>query len=210
MKFQDMPYERVDMEQLKKDFAQLEQEFEHAGSGEEQFAVHQRFYRLTDHVMTEMTIAEIRHDIDMTDEYYSNEQDYYDENGPVFRNLMVSYQTKLYHSKFRPYLEEKIGSVAFKNIELAMKSVDEKILPLMQEENQLQTRYNKLLATAKIEWNGEILNLSLMDPYLHHQDRKVRMDAWKKYSDFFASNKEELDDIYDQLVKNRTKQAKRY
>ena len=31
MKFQDMPYERVDMEQLKKDFAQLEQEFEHAG-----------------------------------------------------------------------------------------------------------------------------------------------------------------------------------
>ena len=116
MKFQDMPYERVDMEQLKKDFAQLEQEFEHAGSGEEQFAVHQRFYRLTDHVMTEMTIAEIRHDIDMTDEYYSNEQDYYDENGPVFRNLMVSYQTKLYHSKFRPYLEEKIGSVAFKNM----------------------------------------------------------------------------------------------
>ena len=208
MKFQDMPYERVDMEQLKKDFAQLEQEFEHAGSGEEQFAVHQRFYRLTDHVMTEMTIAEIRHDIDMTDEYYSNEQDYYDENGPVFRNLMVSYQTKLSHSKFRPYLEEKIGSVAFKNIELAMKSVDEKILPLMQEENQLQTRYNKLLATAKIEWNGEILNLSLMDPYLHHQDRKVRMDAWKKYSDFFASNKEELDDIYDQLVKNRTKQAR--
>lgn len=208
MKFQNMPYERVDMEQLKKDFAQLEQDFEHANSGEEQFAVHQRFYHLTDHVMTEMTIAEIRHDIDMTDEYYSKEQDYYDENGPVFRNLMVSYQTKLYHSQFRPYLEEKIGSVAFKNMELAMKSVDEKILPLMQEENQLQTRYNKLLATAKIEWNGEILNLSLMDPYLHHQDRSVRIDAWKKYSDFFASNKEELDDIYDQLVKNRTKQAR--
>jgi len=41
-----------------------------------------------------MAIAEIRHDVDMTDEYYSNEQDYYDENGPIFRNLMVSYQDK--------------------------------------------------------------------------------------------------------------------
>jgi len=37
---------------LKKDFVQLEQDFEQANSGEEQFAVHQKFYRLTDHVMT--------------------------------------------------------------------------------------------------------------------------------------------------------------
>ena len=207
MKFQDMPYERVDMEQLKKNFAELEQEFAQAQSGEAQFAVHQKYYQLTDHVMTEMTIAEIRHDIDMTDEFYSAEQDYYDENGPVFRNLVVSYQKKLFSSQFRPYLEEKIGPVAFKNIELAMKSVDEKVLPLMQEENQLQTKYNKLLATAQIEWNGETLNLSLMNPYLHHQDRKIRIQAWEKYTAFFEKNQEEFDDIYDQLVKNRTRQA---
>ena len=88
-----------------------------------------------------------------------------------------------------------------------MKSVDEKVLPLMQEENQLQTKYNKLLATAQIEWNGETLNLSLMNPYLHHQDRKIRIQAWEKYTAFFEKNQEELDDIYEQLVKNRTRQA---
>ena len=209
MKFSQMPYERVDMEELKKTFAQLEKELDTAASGEEQFEVHKRFYEVTDHVMTLMTIAEIRHDIDMTDEFYGKEQDYYDENAPLVQNLVVSYRTKLYHSPYRAYLEEKIGPVAFKNIELAMKSVDEKIIPLMQEENALQTRYNKLLATAKINWNGEELNLSLMNPYLHNSDRSVRAKAWEAYSEFFAVNQEELDELYDKLVRNRTQQAQK-
>lgn len=209
MKFSQMPYERVDMEELKKTFAQLEKDLDAAASGEEQFEVHKRFYEVTDHVMTLMTIAEIRHDIDMTDEFYGKEQDYYDENAPLVQNLVVSYRTKLYHSPYRAYLEEKIGPVAFKNIELAMKSVDEKIIPLMQEENALQTRYNKLLATAKINWNGEELNLSLMNPYLHNSDRSVRAKAWEAYSEFFAVNQEELDELYDKLVRNRTQQAQK-
>lgn len=104
-------------------------------------------------------------------------------------------------------LEEKIGKVAFKNIELAMKAVDEKLIPLMQEENKLQTDYNKLLSSARIDWNGEQLNLSLMNPYLHSADRTVRKEAWEKYSAFFVEHQEELDDFYDKLVKNRTKQG---
>jgi M3 family oligoendopeptidase len=207
MKFQDMPYSRVDIDKLASEFKSLEEALDRATSGEEQFEVHKKYYELTNHAATNMTIAEIRHDIDMTDEFYSAEQDYYDEKRPVYSNMIVSYQKKLYNSPYRAYLEEKIGPVAFKNIELAMKSVDEKIVPLMQEENQLNSRYNKLLATAKIDWNGEELNLSLMNPYLHNSDRNVRIEAYKKYTEFFAKNKEELDDIYDKLVKNRTAQA---
>lgn len=207
MKFQDMPYSRVDIDKLASEFKSLEEALDRAVSGEEQFEVHKKYYELTNHAATNMTIAEIRHDIDMTDEFYSAEQDYYDEKRPVYSNMIVSYQKKLYNSPYRAYLEEKIGPVAFKNIELAMKSVDEKIVPLMQEENLLNSRYNKLLATAKINWNGEELNLSLMNPYLHNSDRNVRIEAYKKYTEFFANNKEELDDIYDKLVKNRTAQA---
>lgn len=207
MKFQDMPYCRVDIDKLASEFKSLEEALDRAASGEEQFEVHKKYYELTNHAATNMTIAEIRHDIDMTDVFYSAEQDYYDEKRPVYSNMIVSYQKKLYNSPYRAYLEEKIGPVAFKNIELAMKSVDEKIVPLMQEENQLNSRYNKLLATAKINWNGEELNLSLMNPYLHNSDRNVRIEAYKKYTEFFANNKEELDDIYDKLVKNRTAQA---
>lgn len=209
MKFQDMPYKRVDIEEIKKEFEKLEQDFDSAKSGEEQFAVHQRYYQLTDHAFTEMTLANIRHDIDMSDEFYAKEKDYYNEVTPIFQNLMVSYQKKLYDSPYRPFLEEKIGPVAFKNMELAMRSVDPCLVDLMQEENNLQTQYNKLLASARIEWKGESLNLSLMTPYLRASDRTVRKEAWEKYTAFFVKNEEEIEDIYDKLVKNRTDQAKK-
>lgn len=209
MRFSDMPYQRVDFEKLKKDFYGLYDAFSNARSGAEQFEVHQKYYELTDHAMTEMTIAEIRHDINMSDEFYGAEQDYYDANRPMFQNLIVRYQKMLYESEFRPYLEKKIGPVAFKNIELATKSIDEKILPLMQEENALQTRYNKLLATAKIDWEGDTLNLSLMTPHMRDPNRQTRIKAWNKFSSFFTDNQEELDDIYDKLVKNRTTQAEK-
>jgi M3 family oligoendopeptidase len=207
MKFSDMPYERVDFEEVKREFEDLEKRLDAAKSGEEQFAVHEDYYRIKGHVETLMTLAEIRHDIDTTDEFYAGEQDFYDANGPVFQNLCVSYQKKLFASPYREYLEKRIGKVAFKNIELAMKSVDPKILNLMKEENQIQTEYNKLLATAQIDWKGEILNLSLMNPYLHNADRGVRKEAWEKFTQFFVKNQEQLDDIYDRLVKNRTKQG---
>ena len=207
MKFSEMPYERIDFKKLTQDFKDLEDRLEKAQSGEEQFRIHQEFYLLYNHVMTESQIAMIRSDIDMSDEKLLGEQEYFDENMPIFQNLVVSYRKKLFNSPFRPYLEEKIGKVAFKNIELAMKAVDDKLIPLMQEENKLQTEYNKLLASARIEWNGEELNLSLMSPYFNHKDRSIRKEAWEKFSAFFEAHQEELDDFYDKLVKNRTKQG---
>ncbi len=207
MKFSQMQYQRVDFDQLKRDFAELERGLDAAKSGEEQFEIHKKFYEITGHVQTSMELSMIRHDIDTTDPYYSEEKKFYDKNGPVFQNLVVSYQKKLYASRFRPYLEEKIGKVAFHNIELSMKAVDPKILPLMQEENALTTQYNDLLAKAQIPWRGETLNLSLMGPYLHSSDRAVRKEAYEAFTAFFTKNQEELDDLYDRLVKNRTHQG---
>ncbi len=202
-----MPYERIDFDKLKEEFAGLEQDLSNASTGDEAFRVHERFYKVFNHVMSESQIAMIHSNIDMSDEKWLAEQQFFDEHMPIFENLVVSYKKKLYESPYRGVLEEKIGKVAFKNIELAMKAVDEKLIPLMQEENKLQTDYNKLLSSARIDWNGEQLNLSLMNPYLHSADRTVRKEAWEKYSAFFVEHQEELDDFYDKLVKNRTKQG---
>ncbi|MDY6315677.1 MAG: M3 family oligoendopeptidase [Oribacterium sp.] len=207
MKFSEMPYERIDFDKLKEEFAGLEQDLSNASTGDEAFRVHERFYKVFNHVMSESQIAMIHSDIDMSDEKWLAEQQFFDEHMPIFENLVVSYKKKLYESPYRGVLEEKIGKVAFKNIELAMKAVDEKLIPLMQEENKLQTDYNKLLSSARIDWNGEQLNLSLMNPYLHSADRTVRKEAWEKYSAFFVEHQEELDGFYDKLVKNRTKQG---
>ena len=111
MKFSEMPYERLDFEKVKAEFAELEKDLDAAKSGEEQFEVHKRYYKLRGHVESLYTIAHIRHDIDMTDEFYDKEHDFFDQILPEYENMVVSYQTKLYNSPYRAYLEEKIGKV---------------------------------------------------------------------------------------------------
>ncbi len=207
MKFKDMPYERVDFEQVERNLKALMVEFAAETRGVAQFAVNKRFYELRDRVRTLVTIAHIRFDIDTTDRFYEQEHEYYDQKMPVYRNLVLAYEKKLYDSPYREYLESKIGPVAFKNMEIARKSMDEKLIPLMQEENALNMEYDKLIASAKIPFDGKELNLSLLRPYLVNRDRDVRAAAWKAYSDYFEANAEKLDGIYDRMVKNRTAQA---
>ncbi len=208
MKFKDMPYERVDFAQAEKEMKELMAAFDQASDGEGQFEVHKKFYELTDRIDTLMTIAMIRFSGNTADEFYTAEEEYYDKESPAYRNLLLEYSKKLYHSPYRPYLQSVIGPVAFKNMELDQKAMDEKLIPLMQEENTLTTEYEKLIAGAKILFDGKELNLSLMRPYLTGQDRGVREDAWKAVTVFFKENKEKLDEIYDKLVKNRTQQAR--
>lgn len=208
MKFRDMPYRRVDFEEVRRKFQKLTEELQSARNGQEQFEIHQRYYELTGEVETFSTIASIRHDGDTTDSYYREENDYYDVSMPAYQDMVLAYQKILFQSPYRKELEQKIGQVAFKNMELSFKGFDPKIIGLMQEENALATEYSNLLAGAQIEWEGEILNLSLLTPYLQSQDQKIRNKAYKKYTAYFESVGEELDLIYDRLVKNRTEQAK--
>lgn len=209
MKFKDMPYERIDFAKAKAELLEIMEKSKAAKSGEEQFEIHKMFYRLNDKIQTQVTLCSIRHTIDTTDEFYEKEQNYYDEQIPEYSNLCVEYQKILFHSPYREVLEEKIGQVAFKNMEIAMKSVSEEIIPLMQEENTLVTEYEKLLASAKISWGEETLNLSLLTPYLKHKDAKIRREAQEKQNEFFLSIQDKLDELYDKLVKNRTLQAKK-
>ena len=152
-------------------------------------------------------LASIRHDIDVTDAFYEAEHDYYDGIMPSVMEMDVAYTKKMLTSRFRGYLEEKIGSVAFKNFEISERSYCAENIPLQEEENRLTSRYDKLIATARIPWHGEELNISLLTPYLTSCDRQTRIEAWEALDAFFSKNEEELDDIYDRLVKNRTKQG---
>ncbi|ASW16417.1 M3 family oligoendopeptidase [Blautia hansenii] len=209
MKFKDMPYERIDFAKAKAELSEIMEKSKAAKSGEEQFEIHKEFYQLNDKIQTQVTLCSIRHTIDTTDEFYEKEQNYYDEQIPEYSNMCVEYQKILFHSPYKQVLEEKIGQVAFKNMEIAMKSVSEEIIPLMQEENTLVTEYEKLLASAQIPWGEETLNLSLLTPYLKHKDAKIRREAQEKQNEFFLSIQDKLDELYDKLVKNRTLQAKK-
>ena len=111
-------------------------------------------------------------------------------------------------SPFRAELAERFGELLFTNLEIAVRTFDPKNMALMQEENKLQSEYQKLYASAMVEWNGEKLPLPKLGPYKQSPDRAVRKAAYEAEGKWFDSHQAELDELYDKLVKNRTAQAK--
>lgn len=207
MKFNDMKYERVELESFSRDWQKLIKEFKTAKSASVQFDIHMKLTGLSKRFSTMHSLAYIHHTLNTEDSTWSAEQDYYDENNPHFEKLQIDYYKELVSSEYRNDLEEKVSPLVFEKIELSLKGFDERMIPHMQEEGRLTTEYAKLLASAEFEFDGKKLNLPLLTFYLEHPDRETRRTAFKKRTEFFMNNSKKLDDIYDKLVKVRTNMA---
>jgi len=209
MKFSEYKYVRPEVEVFKPKFEQLLVKFKEASSFEEQGKVMDEIISLRNEYGTMSTLASIRNSIDTTDEFYDKENDYFDTVGPVFQGFSVDFYKELLNSKFKKELEEKYGSQLFKLAEMDIKTFSDEVLEELQEENKLVSQYNKLVASAKIEFKGEIRNLSQMTPFKQDKDRSVRKEASEKSNAFFEEHEKEFDEIYDKLVKVRTKIAEK-
>ena len=156
-----------------------------------------------------MNLCYIRSTIDTTDEFYAAEQEYNDELTPLLTEKSQEFSKALCASPFRRELEKKWGTLLFTNAELSMKGFAPELVPLLQEENALTSQYQKLYASAKIDFDGKVLTVAQLAPYKQSADRAVRKAAYEAEGSFFDANREQFDEIYDKLVKNRTAQAKK-
>ena len=87
MKFSEMPYKRIDMGEVEAKYKDIIDRTKAAASGEEQFKIHQEYYKFIGDVSTTYTLASIRHSIDTADEFYEKENDFYDEVMPLISNF---------------------------------------------------------------------------------------------------------------------------
>lgn len=208
MKFKDMPYARPDAEAFKAEIAALTKRLEAAETAEEQERVFDEYNRLSAHFSSLGTIASIRHTINTKDEFYDGENDFFDEQGPLVEELAQKFSSVLLASRFRPELEAHYGPLLFKNLEIAARSFTPEMIELMQQENRLQSEYQNLYASAMVEFDGKTMPLPKLGPYKESLDRGTRRAAYEAEGRFFDSNREKLDRIFDELVKNRTAQAR--
>ena len=204
MKFNDYKYEKINIDETKEKFSNLIKSFSDAENLEEQTKYMDEIIKLRNHIDTMETLVSIRHSIDTTDEFYDKENEYVDEISPILFGFISEFYKALVNSKFRADLEKKYGKFLFDLAENTLKTFNEEIIPDLQEENRLSSKYSKLIASAKIQFDGEEKNLSEMIPYTQSKDRNVRIEASKKLAHFFKENKDEFDKIYDGLVKVRT------
>ena len=209
MNFNDYKYEHLDLEKIKGEFSELIGSFEKAENVEGQIEAFDKIIKLRNHIETMQTLVSIRHSIDTNDEFYDKENEYMDEISPILFGFTNDFYKALVNSKFKDELIKKYGKLLFDLAENTLKVFSNEIIPDAQEENRLSSKYSKLIASAKIDFDGKELNLSQMVPYTQSKDRNVRIEAAKKVAQFFAENQEEFDNIYDSLVKVRTKMAQK-
>lgn len=209
MKFSEYPYQRPDMKEIEQRFKELLQQFNEASTFKEQDQAMTAINKLRQNVDTQATLASIRHSMDTNDQFYKDEQDFMDEAEPVLQEYITDYYKALVNSKFRTELEAKWGHQLFALAELSLNTFSPEVIEDLQLENKLATEYNQLIASAKIPFDGEELTLSQLTPYELSTDREVRERAFTARYQFMAEHEAEFDRIYDDLVKVRTKIAKK-
>ena len=208
MKFTEMPYTRPDVDGIRAELSAILAALNDASSAETQLAALERLNAVEGRVGTMAQLAYIRHTIDTRDAFYDRENDFIDENMPLLEEDIQRINRALLTSKFRGALEAKYGRVFFLDLELAARSFQPEMVPLMQRENKLESDYQKLYASAVVEFDGQRLPLPKLGPYKQSPDRAVRRAAFETEGRFFDEHRDELDELYDALVKNRTEQAK--
>ncbi len=208
MLFSDMPYVRPDVDFLREKIEEHTEELKNAQSFAEADRAYVALEKAFSGVETAMTLCYIRHSLNTEDEFYAAEQEYLDEFSPELQEIQQSVCLVLYHSPWRPDFERKYGSLLFRNMTIKLRSFDPKLIPDMQEENKLVTAYGKLIASAQIPFEGQVLNLAQLGPYKESPDPAMRRKAWLAQAGFYVEHQAELDEIYDKLTALRTKMGR--
>ncbi len=208
MKFSEMKYIRPDAEAVKAKIAELTEKLSKAESYAEARDVFLEMDNEKRHFMTAAELAGIRHMIDTRDKFYDTENEFISEIGPEIQAPMQQFSLELLKSPFRAEFEAEFGSLMFVNTEMALKTFSPEIIPDLQEEAKLQQEYDKLIASAKIPFEGGEYTLSQLTPFKTDADDARRLAAWKADGAWFKANQPKLDEIYDKMVKLRDKMGK--
>lgn len=209
MKISEIKYVRPDKEQVLAHLADIRQRMENAQTLEDFYAVHDEYKAYSEDLGTNMRIAFIRFTQDTRNEFYAAEQDYLDEIGPEISVANAKIANCYLTSKFRKQLEERFPAVMFKNLQMAVDAADPRIVEDRVEENKVTTSYTKLMSSIIIDFEGEKLTMAGIGKYFTSTDRDLRKRAVYAWGQAIEDNKEQLDEIYDKLVKIRTRMGRK-
>lgn len=209
MNFKDFKYVRPNMDEVEQTFNVALEKFKNAANPARQDEAMKEIIAIQRTVDTAFNICYIRHTVDTNDEFYKNEQDYLDEIQPLVQGLTTQYYEALVNSKFRTELENKWGKQLFDFAETQIKTFSPEVVEDLQLENKLSSEYTKLVASAKIMFEGEERTLAQLQPFTESKDRGMRKKANEVRFAFYQEHQEKFDEIYDQLVKVRTRIAQK-
>lgn len=208
-KFSQMQYKRPELADMQSNIRMLLERFESATTAQEAAEAYVAYDDYMSEEVSQFTaLAHIRNSMDTSDQFYSDEVDFWNEAMPELEEGLKGFTSALLSSPFRKELEIEWGSVMFANEELMLKTFAPEIIEDLQAEYGLSSQYHELRASAQIEFDGKTLSLAEFDSYFESPDPAIRRSARDAVAGWWAKNADAVDEIYNDMVATRTKMSK--
>lgn len=209
MKFSEYKYERPSFDDINKKIVSLIDEMKKSNDFEEFDKNIVEINKIRNHVESMKTLASLKYSINTRDESIALENKYWDEHGPEYKKIDKLFYETIVNSSFEKEIEQKYGKHFYKLVEFSLKEFSEDIVEELKIENKLCSEYTKLLASAKILYDGKYNNLSQMNKYMLSDNREERRKSSEQFYNYFESIEDKFDSVFDELVKVRDRIAKK-
>ena len=207
VKIKDLPYNRYDIKNVEDACEKFVNVANNAKNADEILAAREELETVLLHFETMASLAYTRYTLNTYDEFYVGEQAYYDEVMPVFGMAATKVANCLLESPFKDELKKKLPETIFPHLELEAKCHSPETVADEQEENAIVTEYSQLMSQLTTDWKGEKKTISYIRGFFESSDREERKAAANAIGRALESVADKLDDIYDRLVKVRTRIA---
>ena len=203
--FEDMEYTRPDAAALCKALGELEKLVKNGGSFDEVGAAFEAAYSDYSLFNTMDSLSYIRHTIDLNDEYYETENNWCEEQSPLIEQALEKCYIAMGQSDLRDRLEEEYFTEDFFDFydENQIYSND-RVVKLMQKDNDLQAQYMALQSNQTIEWNGEeVLYEDIVG------DESLDYDSYlMAYQLYYNKYNPQVGEIFAEMIRTRNEIAK--
>lgn len=207
--FKDIKYERPDFEAISESFKSLRLKLMTAQDVNQASDILMEYEKLIISFNTQYELCNILHDLDTSDDFYSDELEFFDTASAELSELSSAMLTVMVNCPCADALKMKFGDMIFRKAVNLKQTVSPEVIDDYAEESSLQNDYSQIKSEAEIEFDGKKLNLSQLAVYLESNRRQVRIEAHKALDAYYMSQKETFDKIFDDMVRVRTKIAKK-
>lgn len=209
LKFSEMSLPKPTFESLSDTMGGIDSRFDGAEDDKTRIEVVQDWDRLVRNYSSWAAITRLKFSQDTRDEAAKADREYVDELTPKFTEMNIAWLRKLLASEHRPALEAHFGAHAFRMWANEVLTFEPAIQEDLVQESKLSADHTALTASAEIEFDGEVYNLSQLAKFMDVADRDTRYRAQKARWDWVEAHSDEFDEIYDKLVKLRHSMAQK-
>ena len=207
--FADMNEPEPDYGALAKSYKGLESSLDRAKTVDDWLATVDEWDSLRRQIVTWHSLTHLRFQQDTQNGDYREGRERCDELTPRISELDVRIKKRLLASEHREAIEARLGTQAFSLWAADISAFDPVIQDDLVAESRLEAKYTELMASAKLSFRGESMNLSGIVKYTSSADRETRLEAEQVRWRWFEAHADEFDQIFDDLVKLRDSMARK-